>query len=77
MALEHLKKSTLPWDDNKELVQLVIVCVIGHIKNFYFIYPGAEHHAKWISKAMNFMKLLLLLFYIDIVIQHKSVYCYI
>ena len=49
-----------PRDDYKELIQLIIVWFGGYVRNFTFKMPGADHHARWMSKAIYFMKLALL-----------------
>lgn len=59
-GLDSLKQNTFPRDDYKELVELVVVWLGGHVDNFTFKYPGADHHARWMSKAIYFLKLALL-----------------
>ena len=59
--MKHLKKKTSPRDDYKELLHLVIVWLGGHVEKFSFKYPGADHHARWMSEALYYMKLTLLL----------------
>ena len=49
-----------PRDDYKELIELIIIWLGGHVCNFSFKMPGADHHARWVSKAIYFMKLALL-----------------
>ena len=68
-ALEHLKKGTFARNYYEELLELVIVWLGWHVENFSFKYPGADHHARWMSKALYFMKLLLLLFHVDIILE--------
>jgi len=59
-AVEKLKCNTFPRDDYKELLQLVIVWLGGYVENFRFRTPGPDHHARWMSKAIYFLKLSLL-----------------
>ena len=51
---------TWPRDDYKELIELIIVWLGGHVRNFNFKMPGADHHARWMSKAIYFMKLAII-----------------
>ena len=59
-GLNMIKHNVFPRDDYKELVQLVVVWLGGPVKTFSFRVPGADHHARWMSKAIYFMKLELL-----------------
>ena len=68
-SLKHLKKKSFPRDDYKELLHLVIVWLGGHVEKFCFKYPGADHHARWMSKALYYMKLMLLLNHIPTVME--------
>ena len=61
-AERELAKNTWPRDDYKELLQLTIICLGGHIPGFQFMIPGPDHHARWMSKNIYFLKLLLLLY---------------
>ena len=56
---EHLK-GTFPRADYKELLSLLIVFLGGNIKNFKFRLPGPDHHARWMSKSIYFLKISLL-----------------
>ena len=56
----HLDKATWPRDDYKELLHLIIIWLGGAVKSFTFKFPGADHHARWLSKAIYYMKLALL-----------------
>ena len=68
-SMKQLKEKTFPRDDYKELLHLVIVWLGGHVEKFCFKYPGADHHARWMSKALYYMKLMLLLKHIPTVIE--------
>jgi hypothetical protein len=59
-AQEELDKGTWPREDYRELLELLIVTLDGHVKNFSFSMPGADHHARWMSKAIYYMKMRLL-----------------
>ena len=59
-AQEHLRKGTWPREDYKELLQLVIVCLRGKVEDFKFRLPGADHHARWMWKAIYYVKIWLL-----------------
>lgn len=56
----ELEKGTWPRDDYKEFLELVVVSLGGHVKNFKFRLPGADHHARWMSKGIYYMKTWLL-----------------
>ena len=56
----HLQQGTWPRDDYLELLQLVIVWLGGEVRNFRFCFPGPDHHACWLSKAIYFLKLAIL-----------------
>ena len=58
-GLGVLDKNVFPRDDYKELIQLIVVWIGGPVKAFSFKFPGADHHARWMSKAIYFMKLAL------------------
>ena len=59
-AEEHYMMGTWPRNDYKELLELVIVWLGGKVNTFTFKFPGADHHARWLSKAIYYMKLALL-----------------
>ena len=59
-AMEQLKKKIFPRDDYKELLDLLIVWLGGPVENFTFKYPGADHHARWMSKQIYTLKIALL-----------------
>ena len=56
----HYKKGTWPRDDYRELLELTIIWLGGKLDNFNYKFPGADHHARWLSKAIYNMKLVLL-----------------
>lgn len=48
-----------PRDDYKEIMQLCLL-VLGHpVKNYTFKCPGANHHARWMSKIIYSFKIFL------------------
>ena len=59
-ALEELLKNTFPRDDYREFLELVVVCLGGEVKGFRFKLPGPDHHARWMSKCLYFLKIRLL-----------------
>ena len=59
-ALNILKESVFERGDYTELVELMIIWLGGHVHNFSFKVPGADHHARWMSKDIYFLKLALL-----------------
>lgn len=59
-ALSTLKDSVFERGDYKELLELIVIWLGGHVHNFSFKFPGADHHARWMSKAIYFLKLALL-----------------
>ena len=59
-ANEHHASGTWPRYDYKEMLHLSIMYLGGHITNFNFKYPGPDHHARWMSKAIYYLKLALL-----------------
>ena len=61
-AERELAKNTWPRDDYKELLKLTIICLGGNIPGFQFMIPGPDHHARWMSKVIYFLKMLLLLY---------------
>ena len=60
-ATMHLANGTWPRDDYRELVELLIVFLGGKVDGFVFKRPGPDHHARWLSKAIYFLKLHLLM----------------
>ena len=60
-AEAHLSDGTWPRCDYKELLELVITWLGGSVPSFTLKYPGADHHARWLSKAIYYMKLALLI----------------
>ena len=53
---------TATWvrEDYKEFCQLVVVALGGQIDKFRFRLPGADHHARWLSKGIYLPKIFLL-----------------
>lgn len=56
-ALDHPNSTTFPRDDNRGLLELVIDWLVGHVSDYKFYLPGPDHHARWMAKAIYFMKL--------------------
>ena len=59
-ASEELEKSTWPREDYREFLMLVVVSLGGSVEGFQFRVPGADHHARWMSKGIYVMKIQLL-----------------
>ena len=59
-AQEQLLAKTWPREDYKELLELLIVSLGGTVPGFSFKIPGADHHARWMSKAIYYLKIRLL-----------------
>ena len=60
-AERELEKNTWPREDYRELLRLSIVVLGGNVPGFQFLQPGPDHHARWMSKALYFLKMKLLL----------------
>jgi hypothetical protein len=60
-ALRELEKNTWPREDYRELLRLTIICLGGYIPGFQFLMPGPDHHARWMSKCLYYLKMKLLL----------------
>ena len=60
-AERELEKNTWPREDYRELLRLAIVVLGGTVPGFQFLQPGPDHHARWMSKAIYFLKMKLLL----------------
>ena len=59
-AQVELSKKTWPREDYRELLELMIVYLGGTVPDFSFKMPGADHHARWMSKAIYNLKIKLL-----------------
>ena len=59
-ALEQLERKTWPKEDYKELLELLIITLGGKVIGFCFKMPGADHHARWMSKIIYNLKIFLL-----------------
>ena len=59
-AEREMMKNTWPRADYKELLTLTIVCLGGSVPGFQFQIPGPDHHARWMSKQIYFLKMKLL-----------------
>ena len=52
----HLLEGTFPRGDYREFLQLVVVSLGGEREEgFTFKVPGADHHARWMSKGMKML----------------------
>ena len=49
---EELRNGTFPRGDYREFLELGVVCLGGTVENFKFKFPGADHHARWMSKGI-------------------------
>ena len=58
--MEELGKKTCPKEDYRELLELLIVTLGGKVVGFTFKMPGADHHARWMSKDIYTLKIRLL-----------------
>ena len=56
----ELQKNTFKRGDYKEMCELLVQYLGGSVKNFKFKIPGADHHARWMSKVIYCLKLALL-----------------
>ena len=57
----HLLEGTFPRGDYREFLQLVVVSLGGEREEgFTFKVPGADHHARWMSKGIYYLKMFLL-----------------
>ena len=59
-AVKELEKKTWPRADYKELLSLTIICLGGDVPGFQFQIPGPDHHARWMSKQIYYLKMKLL-----------------
>ena len=60
--LSHfLRSGTFPREDYRELCELTVLYLGGAVPGFKFQYPGAFHHARYMSKAIYMLKLRLLM----------------
>lgn len=67
----ELKKKKIARDDYKELLQLTIIFLGGaDPENIRFRAPGADHHARWMSKALYSLKIFLFASQVN---MHQSV----
>ena len=60
-ALRERQKNTWPRCDYKELIELTIVMLGGTLDGFSIKFPGPDHHARWMIKALYILKIHLLL----------------
>ena len=60
LLIKLQEKKSFPRADYQELLQLAIISLGGHVPNFAFRLPGADHHARWMSKCIYTLKLNLL-----------------
>ena len=56
----ELERGTWPRCDYREFLELVVVSLGGTVAGFRFKLPGADHHARWMSKAIYYLKIWLL-----------------
>lgn len=58
-ANKHLERS-LPRDDYKEFIELVIIFLgAAPARGIRFMSPGAMHHARWMSKVIYSLKVIM------------------
>ena len=70
-AQDQLQRNTWPREDYKELLELLIVSLGGTVPGFSFKMPGADHHARWMSKAIYYLKMKLLSNILDLTSEEK------
>ena len=70
-AQDQLQRNTWPREDYKELLELLIVSLGGTVPGFSFKMPGADHHARWMSKAIYYLKMKLLSNILDLTLEEK------
>ena len=56
-AEQELDRNTWPREDYRELLRLSIMVLGGSVPDFQFLLPGPDHHARWMSKAIYYLKL--------------------
>ena len=56
----ELQKNTFKRGDYKEMSGVLVQYLGGSVKNFKFEIPGADHHARWMSKVIYSLQLALL-----------------
>ena len=66
-----LEENTFPRADYRELLELGIIFLGGSVQNFRFRQPGADHHARWMSKIIYSLKLHLLSGVFDITAEES------
>ena len=71
-AMHALKTSTFVRGDYKELCELIVVYLGGHVESFKFKRPGASHHARFMAKAIYSTKMALLVDFHEIDIEMKK-----
>ena len=71
-AERELVKKTWPRADYQELLKLTIICLGGTIDGFQFNLPGPDHHARFMSKCLYFLKIKLLLKIFKVTEEEKA-----
>ena len=57
-TIEFANKQSMPRDDFKEFLELVIVFLgAAPARGVHFMLPGAMHHARWMSKVIYNLKI--------------------
>lgn len=54
-----LTLDVFPREDYKELTQLTVIWLGGVVKDFQFQWPGPVHHARFMAKAIYYLKMQL------------------
>ena len=70
-AQEQLQKKTWPREDYLELLELLVITLGGTVLGFTFKMPGADHHARWMSKAIYYLKIRLLCNIFELSLEEK------
>ena len=58
--MEQQVNNVWPREDYKEMLDLLIVTLGGKVEGFTFKMPGADYHARWMSKVIYYLKIRLL-----------------
>jgi hypothetical protein len=61
LALKGAGQNTWPREDFRELLRLTIVCLGSIVPGFQFLLSGPDHYARWMSRALYYLKMFLLL----------------
>ena len=57
-AEAELSRNTWPRKDYTEQLRLTIVTLGGVVQRFKFLQPVPDHHARWMSKCLYYLKMI-------------------